>query len=76
MQNMSEKRERLEKRLREQLEVQIQQLRGEKAEEKEVGEREELQRIVTDQQERITVLEVDVAKVRVHIWSYDVAVFE
>ena len=69
MQGTSEKRERLEKRMRNQLERELQQLRGEKqgrgSEEGDGGEGvQEARRRMMEQEGRITTLEADVAKVR------------
>lgn len=68
MQGTSEKRERLEKRMRNQLEKELKQLRGEKRgrgnEESDSGEGvEEWRRRVVEQEGRISTLEADVAKV-------------
>ena len=66
MQTMSQKRERLEKGVRRQLEADIQRLKGEKGEEEEVQPRTELEG-------RIATLQADVAKVRDHLNAVTVA---
>lgn len=68
MQGTSEKRERLEKRMRNQLERELKQLRGEKRgrgnEEGDSGEGvEEWKQRVVEQEGSISTLEADVAKV-------------